>query len=89
MLLLVTKNALQGLRLWQTFPWLITHPFGSQGYAFVVSPLLPKITCWPLAQENLIRRLVGFALLTKIELLVVVVVKGLCFGAFRQCGTLY
>ena len=83
MLLLVTKNALQGLRFWQMFPCLITHPFGSQGFAFVVSPLLPKITYWPLVQENLIRRLVGFALLTKIELLFVVVVKGLCFGAFR------
>ena len=55
--------------------------FGSQGYALVVSPLLPKITCCPLAKENFIRRLAGLALLTKTELLVVVVVKGLfwCF----------
>ena len=55
--------------------------FGSQGYVLVVSPLLPKITCWPLAQENLIQRLAGLALLTKTELLVVVVVQGLfwCF----------
>ena len=64
----MTKNALQGLRLWQKFPCLITHPFGNQGYALVVSPLLPQITCWLLAQENLIRRLAGLVLLTKTDL---------------------
>ena len=70
----------KALGLWQKFPCLITHPFSSQGYALVVSPLLPKITCWPLAQENLIRRLAGLALLTKTELLVVVVAGRGCFG---------